>query len=153
MQDDQNLPELARKVTDAHFRRIVDTVSDYAIFMLDPDGRICTWSQGAERLKGYTERQALGKHFQMFYPVEEVVARKPQRWLSAARESGHLEDEGWRVRRDGSRFWASVLITPLLDPSGQVEGFSKVTRDLTARHEREELLRQSEELFRLLVGG
>ena len=153
MPHDSQLPELARNVTDAHYRRVVESVSDYAIFMLDPEGRICTWNRGAERMKGYTTGQALGRHFEMFYPADAVVAGLPRRWLATARDAGRAEDEGWRVRRDGSRFWANVVITRLLDDAGQLEGFSKVTRDLTQRHEHEELLRQSEELFRLLVNG
>ena len=133
------------------FRLLVDRVQDYAIFALDPDGHILTWNTGAERLKGYAADEIVGKHFSMFYPPEDAAAGKPRALLEAAREEGRVEDEGWRLRKDGSRFWGNVLITALRDDSGRLVGFAKVTRDLTDRREAEEALRESEERFRLLV--
>ncbi|MFL6569077.1 MAG: PAS domain S-box protein [Chthoniobacterales bacterium] len=133
------------------FRLLVESVSDYAIFMLDPEGRIATWNKGAQRLKQYTADEIIGQHFSKFYPASDNAARKPQRELEIAIAEGRVEDEGWRIRKDGSRFWALVVITALRDKSGTLVGFAKVTRDLTERRAAEEELRQSEEQFRLLV--
>jgi PAS domain S-box-containing protein len=126
----------------ALFRLLIDSVVDYAIFMLDPDGYITTWNPGAQRIKGYSEHEAVGKHFSVFYPPDEVAADKPARELREAAREGRFEDEGWRVRKDGSRFWANVVITALHDSRGVLCGFGKVTRDLTARREAEETARQ-----------
>lgn len=115
------------------YRLLVQSVRDYAIFALDTEGHILTWNPGAERFKGYTAREIIGKHFRVFYPEEDVAARKPEWELEQAIKYGHVEDEGWRVRKDGSRFWASVVITALRDPNGTLVGFAKVTRDLTER--------------------
>ena len=121
------------------FRLLVDSVSDYAIFVLDPSGRISTWNSGAERIKGYSAHEILGKHFSVFYPSESLALDVPSTALQIATETGHWENEGWRVRKDGTRFWASVVITALRDTSGGLVGFAKVTRDLTAhRHAEEE---------------
>src|SRR5216683_1582893 len=125
------------------FRLLVEGVRDYAIFMLDPQGRMVTWNSGAERLKGYTALEIIGQHFSIFYPPEDMQSGKPARELELAAASGRHEDEGWRVRKDGSRFWANVLITALRDESGMLRGFSKVTRDMTERKEAEEKLRRS----------
>lgn len=133
------------------FRLLVERVQDYAIFALDPDGNILTWNTGAERLKGYKAEDVVGRHFSMFYTVEDRQAGKPASLLEIAIESGRVEDEGWRVRRDGSRFWADVLITALRDDNGRLIGFAKVTRDLTAKRAADEMIRESEERFRLLV--
>jgi len=133
------------------YRLLVDRVRDYAIFALDPDGYILNWNQGAQRLKGYTAEEAIGRHFSMFYPEVDLAAGKPAWELEVAKATGQVEDEGWRVRKDGTRFWASVLITALRDDSGELIGFAKVTRDLTERRRAEDELRQSEERFRLLV--
>ncbi len=133
------------------FRLLVESVRDYAIFMLDPEGRVTTWNRGAELIKGYRAEEIVGKHFSRFYPPEDIEARKPDRELETATTTGRCEDEGWRVRKDGSRFWASVVITAVRDPHGKLRGFVKVTRDLTERRRAEEKLRRSEERSRQLV--
>jgi PAS domain S-box-containing protein len=124
------------------FRLLVASVRDYAIFMLDPGGFITTWNLGAERIKGYAASEIIGSHFSTFYPPEEVAAGKPAWELTEAERVGRFEDEGWRVRKDGTRFWANVVITALRGPDGDLRGFGKVTRDLTARREAEETARR-----------
>ncbi len=141
------------KDSERSLRLLVESVQDYAIFTLDPEGNITSWNQGAQRIKGYTADEAIGKHFSMFYRQQEVLREWPQFELREATARGRFEDEGWRVRKDGSVIWANVIITPLRDESGQLLGFSKVTRDLTERRRHEEELRQREEDFRLLVEG
>jgi PAS domain S-box-containing protein len=133
------------------YRLLVERVVDYAIFALDPDGYILTWNAGAERLKGYKPDEIIGRHFSVFYPEKDLADDKPGRELRTAIETGTVEDEGWRLRKDGTRFWANVLITALRDDDGKLLGFGKVTRDLSARRAAEESLRESEERFRLLV--
>jgi PAS domain S-box-containing protein len=133
------------------YRLLVQTVRDYAIFALDRTGHVLTWTAGAERLKGYAPHEIIGKHFSIFYPPEVNDAGGPDFELVIADKEGKYEEEGWRVRKDGQRFWASVLITALRDPGGELIGFAKVTRDLTERKHAEEKLRDSEERFRLLV--
>jgi PAS domain S-box-containing protein len=135
------------------FRLLVEGVQDYAIFMLDPDGRVVSWNAGAERIKGYAPAEIIGQHFSRFYPPDAVAAQWPQQELEMARRDGRFEDEGWRVRKDGSRFWANVVITALYDKTGELRGYGKVTRDLSDRREQEERVRASEERFRLLVEG
>jgi PAS domain S-box-containing protein len=115
------------------YRLVVEGIRDYAIFMLDLDGRVSSWSPGAARLQGYTADEILGRHFSIFYPPEDLASGKPARELVVADESGRYEEEGWRLRKDGSRFWASVLITALRDPAGGLLGFAKITRDVTER--------------------
>ncbi|MEV6034576.1 PAS domain S-box protein [Nonomuraea sp. NPDC052116] len=112
---------------------LVQSIRDYAIFMLDPRGRIVSWNAGAERIKGYTAEEIIGTHFSVFYPPEDVAAGKPFAGLEAAATDGRWEEEGWRVRKDGTRFWASVVVTALRDGRGELRGFGKVTRDLTER--------------------
>jgi PAS domain S-box-containing protein len=127
------------------FELLVEAVRDYAIFILDPDGRVATWNVGAERIKGYTAREIIGSHFSRFYPPEDIAAGKPDRELEIATREGRVEDEGWRLRKDGSKFWANVIITALRDQQGQLVGFAKVTRDVTEKKEAHEALRRSNE--------
>jgi PAS domain S-box-containing protein len=136
--------EDALDVTELH-RLLIDSVTDYAIFVLDPNGVVRSWNPGAQRLKGYTEDEIVGKHFSVFYPADRIAARWPEYELSEAARVGRFEDEGWRVRKDGSLFWANVVITALRNAKGHLVGYAKVTRDLTAR-------KQAEEQARLLAG-
>jgi len=133
------------------FRLLVEGIQDFAIFMLDGSGRVATWNTGAERIKGYRAEEIIGQHFSRFYPPEAIAEGKPARLLALAARDGRVEDEGWRIRKDGSRFWADVIITALRDSEGAVIGFAKVTRDLTARKEAQDALHRSEQTFQLLV--
>jgi PAS domain S-box-containing protein len=139
--------------SEQRFKLLVESVRDYAIFMLDPSGIVLTWNAGAERFKGYQAHEIIGQHFSRFYPAETLERGLPAHELKVAGESGVFEDEGWRVRKDGSRFWANVVITAMRDAAGELVGFAKVTRDLTQRRAHEEDLRRSEERFRLLIEG
>jgi PAS domain S-box-containing protein len=134
--------ELARRQREQQFRLLVEAVQDYAIFMLDPDGNVSTWNLGAERIKQYRAEEIIGKHFSIFYPKEDVRGGKPQWELVVAAKEGRFEDEGWRIRKDGSRFWANVVITALRDNSGHLVGFAKVTRDITERMQAQVALEQ-----------
>jgi PAS domain S-box-containing protein len=127
--------ELALRQSEERFRLLVEAVQDYAIFMLDPDGKVSSWNIGAERLKGYRATDIIGKHFSCFYPEEDKREGKPDWELVIALKDGRFEDEGWRIRKDGSRFWASVVITAVRDDSGKLLGFAKITRDFTERIE------------------
>src|SRR6266705_5590592 len=120
------------------FALLVSSVVDYAIFMLDAAGVVVTWNEGAQRIKGYHADEIIGRHFSVFYPTEDARNRKPDWELEVARREGRYEEEGWRVRKDGTRFWASVVITALRDETGRLRGYAKVTRDLTERKRQEE---------------
>jgi len=137
---DRKQAETALRRSEERFRLLVEGASDYAIFILDPEGRVATWNSGAERIKGYRAEEILGQHFSKFYPQESVERGKPQHELEVASAEGRYEDEGWRIRKDGSRFWANVIITALRGRDGQLKGFSKVTRDFTERKGAEESL-------------
>ena len=141
---------IAHETGELH-RLLVESVDEYAIFALDPEGYILSWNAGAHRFKGYTAEEIIGKHFSVFYPPEKIEQGFPQYELREAARVGRFEDEGWRIRKDGTRFWANVVITALRDSAGNLVGFAKVTRDLTERRLAEEALRMSEERFRLMV--
>jgi PAS domain S-box-containing protein len=133
---------LKLRQSEERFRLLVEAVQDYAIFMLDPAGHIVSWNNGAQRLKGYLGAEIIGKHFSCFYPAEDLQNGKPEMELKVAARDGRLEDEGWRLRKDGSRFWASVVITAVRDHTGKLIGFAKVTRDFTERMQTQEALRR-----------
>jgi len=145
--------DLTLRQSEERFRLLVSGVKDYAIFMLDPGGHVATWNAGARQIKGYAANEIIGSHFSRFYPPEAIKRNLPATELQGALMQGRFEDEGWRLRKDGSRFWANVIITAVRNPAGQLIGFSKITRDLSERRRHEEELRQSEERFRLLVDG
>ena len=143
---DATLKDVTEPHQDAElFRLLVHCVKDYAIIALDLDGSIISWNRGAELVKGYTAQEIIGQHIKRFYTHEDLAVNKPLQLLKQATEQGHVEDEGWRVRKDGSRFWASVVITALYDEDGQLRAYAKITRDLTERRQAEELLRQAKE--------
>jgi PAS domain S-box-containing protein len=135
------------------FRVFIESVRDYALLILDPGGYITSWNKGAEAIKGWKASEIIGQHFSKFYPEEAIAAELPERELIGAEHEGRYEDEGWRVRKDGSRFWANVVITALRDSDGTLIGFAKVTRDLSERRRHEEYLRTSEMRFRTLIEG
>ncbi|HEV7819531.1 MAG TPA: PAS domain S-box protein, partial [Burkholderiales bacterium] len=135
------------------FRLMADRVQDYAIFLLDLEGRVSSWNAGARAIKQYAPAEIIGRHFSVFYTPADIARNWPTYELKRAMTEGRFEDEGWRVRKDGSRFWANVIITALRDDKGVLQAYSKITRDLTERRRQEETLRQSEEQFRLLVEG
>ena len=123
----------------------MEAVTDYAIFLLDPNGYVLTWNSGAQRIKGYQADEIIGQHFSRFYPPEAVQAGWPDHELQVAAEQGRFEDEGWRVRKDGSQFWANVAISALHDDSGRLRGFAKLTRDLSERKRAEALHLEGED--------
>ena len=133
------------------YRLLIDSITDYAIYMLDPQGIVTSWNPSAERFKGYEAGEIIGEHFSVFYTEEDRKAGLPAGALAIARKEGHFQGDGWRVRKDGTRFWVNVVIDPILDSSGELVGYAKITRDLTERKESEDQLRESEEQFRLLV--
>jgi len=148
---DSRIP--VRGVDDVSFRVFIDTVRDYALLMLDPTGRIISWNTGAEAIKGWKAEEILGVHFSKFYPPEAIERGLPAHELVMAAREGRFEDEGWRIRKDGSKFWANVVITALHAPDGTLTGYAKVTRDLSERRRHEETLRYNELRFRALVEG
>lgn len=141
----------ATPLSEEAFTLLVQGVLDYGIFMLDPQGYIISWNAGAERIKGYAAADILGQHFSVFYPPEDQSSGKPQWELETAVAEGRLEDEGWRVRQDGSRFWANVVITALWDENGVLQGFGKVTRDMSERRAAQHALVERRRLFDHLV--
>jgi len=146
---DRRRAEKELRESEERFRLLVQGVRGYAIFHLDPLGNVVSWNTGAEHLKGYRAEEILGKHFSVFYPPEEVSIGKPQHILKEAARRGQIEDEGWRIRKDGSRFWADVVVSPLRNADGSLQGFAKVTRDMTERHGKEETLAKAKELLEL----
>src|SRR5712692_503774 len=141
--------EEARRQIEERFQLVVEGIKDYAILTLDAEGRVLSWSPGAERVKGYKAQEVIGRHVSMFYPPEDRERGKPEQELDRAAKEGRSEDEGWRLRKDGSRFWANVVITALRDEAGNLRGFAKITRDVTERKQAEVALRKSEEQHRI----
>jgi PAS domain S-box-containing protein len=135
------------------FKLLVQSIVDYAIYMLDPNGFVTSWNAGAERIKGYEAEEVIGKHFSTFYTEEDRAAGMPAKVLETAAREGKFVDEGWRVRKDGSRFWASVVVDRITDEKGKLVGFAKITRDMTDKREAEQAIRDSEARFRILVQG
>jgi PAS domain S-box-containing protein len=143
--------ELELRNSEERYRLLVEGIKDYSIFMLDPNGYVVTWNEGAKRMKGYYPSEIIGQHFSVFYAADDLKANKAEKELRTAVENGKYEEEGWRVRKNGSMFWANIVLTALFNEHNKLIGFSKITRDLTDRRENEEVLRQSEERYRLLV--
>ena len=146
---DRKLAEDALRAGEERFRTLVENIRDYAIFMLDAEGVVTEWSEGARQVKGYTEEEVVGRHVSMFYAPEEVAAGDPEQELSQAAEEGRAEREGWRVRKGGERIWVNEIATAVRDDGGRLVGFTKISRDLTERRRAEEALRESEERYRL----
>src|SRR6202012_386385 len=130
--------DFSKNIDEKLFRLLVNHVQDYAIFMLDPNGYIMSWNLGAEHIKGYTEEEAIGKHISIFYRQDDVRDGEPSRNLNEALKKGSYHDEGWRVRKDGSEFWADITYTTIYDDNGRLAGFAKIIRDITDRKERED---------------
>ncbi len=137
--------------SEERLRLLIEDVQEYAIFQLDPDGNVVSWNAGAQRLKGYDSTEIIGKHFSVFYPQEDLSNDKPREILARAAQFGQTQDEGWRIRKDGSRFWANVVVTALRDPKGNLLGFAKLTRDVTEKREEAEALTKANELLELRV--
>jgi PAS domain S-box-containing protein len=133
----------AALTTDGRYRLLVEAVTDYAIYMLDPTGIVTSWNPGAQRFKGYTPDEIIGQHFSRFYSHEDQKNGVPARALETAAREGKFENEGWRYRKDGTRFWAYVVIDPIRDPADGIVGYAKITRDLTERKAAEDSLRKS----------
>ncbi|MFZ2198783.1 MAG: PAS domain S-box protein, partial [Thermodesulfovibrionales bacterium] len=148
---DRKRVEQTLKESEERLRLLIDRVRDYEIFMLDPEGHIIIWNVGGERNKGYTLEEVIGRHHSIFFPQKDIEAGFPEQELSVAATEGSFEDEGWRLRKDGSRFWANVVTTALRDSDGTLRGFSKVVRDITDRKKAEDALRESEERYRIIA--
>ena len=148
-----NLKLATETISDDPFRLLVQSIIDYAIYMLDPNGYVTSWNAGAERIKGFAAEEIVGKHFSTFYTEEDREAGLPNQVLETARREGKFEGEGWRVRKDGSRFWASVVIDAIKDEEGEVIGFAKITRDMTDKRQAQQALLEAERRFRILVQG
>ncbi len=146
-------PLINRISVEDRFQLLVQAVTDYAIFLLDANGTIVSWNSGAQRIKGYATDEIIGQHYAVFFPPEDRAAGKPERALNTAATTGRFEDEGWRLRKDGTRFWALAALQGIRDEQGRLVGFAKVTRDITERRNAETALRESERQFRLLVQG
>jgi len=140
---ERNAAQAALRQSDEHFRLLVRGVTDYAIFMLDPDGHVTSWNVGAERMKGYTADEIVGQHFSRFYSEEDRAEGRPRAGLETARREGRFETEGWRIRKDGTRFWASVVIDAIHNDAGALIGFAKITRDITERRQAQEALEEA----------
>src|SRR6185437_15324040 len=139
------------QTSNGRYRLLVEAITDYAIYMLDREGRVTSWNPGARRFKGYEADEIIGQHFSTFYTEAERSQSVPALALAEAERTGRFEREGWRVRKDGTQFWAHVVIDAIRSPAGNLVGFAKITRDLTERKAAEVKLRESQELFRLLV--
>lgn len=153
MQGNRNALDNRLTVAESRYRLLVDAITDYAIYMLDVNGFVSSWNAGAERFKGYREEEILGSHFSRFYTPEDRAVGLPDRALQIAEREGRFENEGWRMRKDGVRFWANVVIDPIRTPDGKLVGFAKITRDLTEKRKIEADLRLSESQFQILVNG
>ncbi len=144
---------MKKAIATDRFKLLVSSIQDYAIYMLDPDGIISSWNAGAQRFKGYTAEEIIGRHFSCFYTPEDQAVGMPAKALKTALSKGTYEAEGWRVRKDGTRFWANVVIDPLRNDAGELVGFAKITKDITERKKAQEALRESEQRFSMLVQG
>jgi len=143
----------SKRISDDPFRLLVQSILDYAIYMLDPNGFVTSWNAGAERIKGFQTEEIVGKHFSKFYTEEDQKAGMPQKVLETARRDGKFEGEGWRVKKDGTRFWASVVVDAIKNEHGEVIGFAKITRDMTEHRRQQQALLEAERRFRILVQG
>src|SRR4051812_18562605 len=146
-------PHFDAHATEKRFQLLVNAVTDYAIYMLEPSGHIATWNAGARRFKGYEAGEIIGRHFSAFFTDEDKASDLPGRILRAAAERGRFETEGWRVRKDGTRFWAQVVVDPIRAEDGILLGFAKITRDITEKRAAQQALHESEQRFRMLVQG
>src|SRR5690242_19187826 len=146
-------PQLNTRIDEQRFQVLVNAVTDYAIYMIEPSGRIATWNAGARRFKGYEAHEIIGKPYSTFFTEEDKTSDLPGRILRTAAEQGRFESEGWRVRKDGSRFWAQVVVDAIRGEDGTLLGYAKITRDITDRREAQRALFESEQRFRMLVQG
>ena len=148
-----NLKLATKAISDDPFRLLVQSILDYAIYMLDPNGFVTSWNAGAERIKGFQTEEIVGQHFSKFYTPEDQKAGMPQKVLETARREGKFQGDGWRVRKDGTRFWASVVVDAIKNEQGEIIGFAKITRDMTEQRKQQQALLEAERRFRILVQG